>query len=144
MKHYVLGFVFNRLMNKVLLVKKKRPEWQAGRWNGIGGKVEADEAPLFSMEREGHEETGHYLNFEHCITFICLDGTVFVYKSNSGVDGIPFKQVEDEELRVWSLNDLPSNVDSDLRWIIPVCLSTIRFPLLVQQNTLLGETRCEV
>lgn len=141
MKHYVLGFIFNETKDRVLLVKKKRPIWQAGRWNGIGGKIEDDdESPIFAMNREGHEETNYRcFDFVHCITFVCPGGTVYVYKGNSGVNGIPFKQVEDERLKVWSLNELPANIDSDLRWIIPVCLSTIQFPLLVQQNTLLGE-----
>ena len=50
-KHYVLGFIFNRQKDNVLLVEKKRPEWQKGKWNGIGGKIKENESPLgFSVQ----------------------------------------------------------------------------------------------
>lgn len=55
---YVLGFMFNEDESKVLLVHKNRPTWQAGKLNGIGGKIEAGETPLQAMEREFMEETG--------------------------------------------------------------------------------------
>ena len=137
MKHYVLGFVFNKAKDKVLLVEKKRPKWQIDYWNGIGGKIEEDETPLAAMTREGEEETGHFgLGFIHCITFVCPGGTVFVFRGNSDVKGIPYKQREDELLKVWPLNNLPVKVLANLRWLIPVCLSTIQFPIVIQQNTL--------
>lgn len=140
MKHYVLGLVFNKLKNKILLVEKNRPKWQAGRCNGIGGKIkDSDDSPLKAMERESIEETDVCFKFEHCTTFICPGGTVFVFRAFSTCEMIQFIQKEDEQLKIWSLNELPPNIDPDLKWIIPVCLSTIQFPLLIQQNTLLGE-----
>lgn len=82
MKHYVMGFVFNKTRNRVLLVKKKRPEWQAGKWNGIGGKIDdTDISPLAAMQREGYEEIANHYNWEHCVTFVCPGGTVFVYRT---------------------------------------------------------------
>ena len=136
MKHYVLGFIFNREKNRVLLIKKKRPEWQAGHWNGIGGKIEKDETPLDAMNRETLEEVDLSFTFEHIITFVCPGGTVFVFKGIYGGNSISFNQKEDEQLRVWNLDTLPFTMMANLKWIIPVCLSTIQFPLLVQQNTL--------
>jgi 8-oxo-dGTP diphosphatase len=50
-----VGFLFSN--EKVLLVKKEKPNWQKGYWNGIGGKLLPDEAPLAGMRREFHEET---------------------------------------------------------------------------------------
>lgn len=55
-KLYVCGFLFHR--GAVLLVEKKAPEWQAGLWNGVGGKVEKDETVQQAIVREFHEETG--------------------------------------------------------------------------------------
>lgn len=137
MKHYVLGFVFNVTEENVLLIKKKRPQWQAGHWNGFGGKIEQDDNnPLAAINREAREETGCVFCFYHVLTFVCLGGTVFVYKATSRNKDIVFKQLEDEELKTWPLNGLPENMMSNLKWIIPVCLSTIQFPLMVQQNTL--------
>jgi len=145
MKHYVMGFIFNRTKNRVLLVKKKRPEWQAGKWNGIGGKIkEIDKSPLEAMQRESLEETGNAYNWLHCVTFVCPGGTVFVYRAFDFMNchcevqcsAIHYKQMEDELLQVWDLDTLPANIDADLKWLIAVCLSTIKFPLCVHQNTL--------
>lgn len=58
-KQYVLGFAFNEIRESVVLIEKNRPEWQAGKHNGIGGKIEEfDETPLDAMIREFKEETG--------------------------------------------------------------------------------------
>lgn len=56
--HYVVGFQFNNDGDRVALIKKGRPEWQAGLWNGIGGGVERGESVKGAMEREFEEETG--------------------------------------------------------------------------------------
>lgn len=56
--NYVLGFMFSESLHEVCLIKKNRPVWQAGRINGIGGKVEQDECNLAAMVREFYEETG--------------------------------------------------------------------------------------
>lgn len=53
---YVLGFAFSRDLKQVALIRKKRPEWQAGKLNGIGGKVNINEVPILAMVREFQEE----------------------------------------------------------------------------------------
>jgi 8-oxo-dGTP diphosphatase len=58
MKTYVLGFCFNQSLNKVVLIRKRKPEWQSGRLNGVGGHVEPGETTLAAMVREFREETG--------------------------------------------------------------------------------------
>lgn len=55
-KRYVVGFAFSETFNYVALVNKKRPAWQVGKWNGVGGKVEPGEWPLDAMVREFDEE----------------------------------------------------------------------------------------
>lgn len=57
MQEYVLGFAFDDL-GRLALIKKARPEWQAGRLNGVGGKVEDGELYHEAMSREFREETG--------------------------------------------------------------------------------------
>lgn len=56
MKDYVLGFAFDR-RGAVALICKARPDWQRGKWNGIGGHVEPGERPKKAMVREFKEET---------------------------------------------------------------------------------------
>lgn len=58
-KEYVLGFAFNAGKTHVVLIEKDRPEWQKGKSNGVGGKIEPeDECPRSAMVREFEEETG--------------------------------------------------------------------------------------
>lgn len=55
---YVLGFAFAH-SGWVAVIRKNRPDWQAGRMNGIGGKVESsDKTYADAMQREFMEETG--------------------------------------------------------------------------------------
>lgn len=58
MKRYVLGFMFNAAGATLVLIKKNKPKWQAGLWNGVGGKIEEGESPAYAMVREFQEETG--------------------------------------------------------------------------------------
>lgn len=55
---YCLGFAFNLERTHVLLIRKNRPRWMAGRLNGIGGKIEEGETPAQAMVRECLEEAG--------------------------------------------------------------------------------------
>lgn len=55
---FVCGFCFDEAREHVLLIKKKRPKWQNGRLNGIGGHIETDELEIQAMKREFQEETG--------------------------------------------------------------------------------------
>ncbi len=56
--NYSLGFLTDPTGTLVLLMEKRRPSWQAGRLNGIGGHVEEGENALEAMCRECEEETG--------------------------------------------------------------------------------------
>jgi 8-oxo-dGTP pyrophosphatase MutT (NUDIX family) len=57
MQKYVAGLAFDA-RGRVLLVRKHKPAWQSGLLNAVGGKIEIDETPALSMEREFHEEAG--------------------------------------------------------------------------------------
>lgn len=57
---YVLGFAFSKDGQSIALIRKDRPTWQAGKLNGIGGKVEPGEPIIKAMAREFKEETGRY------------------------------------------------------------------------------------
>lgn len=59
MQKYVLGFMFDELKEKVVLIRKSKPKWQEGFYNGVGGKVEdIDTSYEHAMVREFKEETG--------------------------------------------------------------------------------------
>lgn len=59
MIEYCAGFFFDPRCERVWLIRKNRPGWQAGRLNAIGGKAEPGETfTLDAMVREFREETG--------------------------------------------------------------------------------------
>ncbi len=64
MTSYVAGFMFDLVTKEVALIRKKKPLWQAGKLNGIGGKMEPAESAAAAMVREFEEETS-YLTAEH-------------------------------------------------------------------------------
>jgi 8-oxo-dGTP diphosphatase len=123
-QEYVVGLLHND--TEVALVKKNRPEWQAGLLNGIGGKIEKDEVPLDAMRREFEEETGVYV--PHWDYFLRLSGTNSVihcfaaYDTGGWLDRV--YTAEDEEITVYEfdvLND-PFPTVPNLRWILPMAL----------------------
>lgn len=56
-QNYVLGLIFDTSAQQVLLIRKLRPRWQAGKLNGVGGKVESGESARQALVREVREET---------------------------------------------------------------------------------------
>lgn len=69
MKLYCLGFAFSADGQEVLLIEKRRPHFQAGLLNGIGGSVEAGETPDQAMVREAQEEAGLRCDWRACGSF---------------------------------------------------------------------------
>jgi 8-oxo-dGTP pyrophosphatase MutT (NUDIX family) len=59
-QQYAVGFMFTSDMSRVALIKKNHgPKCVIGRWNGIGGHLEDDDAsPVACQVREFEEETG--------------------------------------------------------------------------------------
>lgn len=104
MKRYVDGFLFSPDFEHLVLIKKARPNWQAGRWNAVGGHVEDEENAADAMEREFREETGlTVLNWTHFATL--SDRNESTWKVDMFAACSPeFSSVTtqtDEEIRVW-------------------------------------------
>jgi 8-oxo-dGTP diphosphatase len=124
---YVAGFLFHGLPSgdvMVALVRKARPEWQAGRLNGVGGHVEPGEAPLAAMVREFQEEAG--LHLVHWQAFARLEGSDFrVLFLSSWVfpgQGLLLRSPADEPVDWYNVANLPPEVLPNLRWLIPAAL----------------------
>ena len=67
--NYVCAFVMDHDKN-ILLIRKKKPDWQAGYLNGVGGKIEFGETIREAMNREFFEETGITIE-KHNWTYVC-------------------------------------------------------------------------
>ena len=124
MQHYVNGFLFSPEKTRVALIRKNRPAWQAGRINGIGGKVEPGERPIDAMVREFAEETGVMLPSDAWHPFVTLSGAGFVihfYRAFSErIEKV--RTVEDEEVGIYPVAPLPQEVLHNLHWLIPLAL----------------------
>lgn len=72
-QRYCCGLFFSAGHEHVHLIRKNRPTWQAGRLNGIGGKVEPGEWPSEGMAREFREETGLLLPPDRWRKFAQID-----------------------------------------------------------------------
>lgn len=138
MKRMVVGFAFDEYGEEVVLVEKRKPAWQEGRINGIGGHIEPGESPLTAMVREAGEEVPNdrLLGVEwqpfaqlmgpgfevHCFR-------AFVPMAQWG-DGMPMDGVyldtEEGLLAISRVDDLPRDVLNNLRWLIPLALDRER------------------
>lgn len=56
-EQYVLAFPITP-SSRVVLIEKNRPSWQAGKLNGLGGRMEPGEDPHAAVRREVREECG--------------------------------------------------------------------------------------
>jgi 8-oxo-dGTP diphosphatase len=123
MTKYCLGFMFNNNETDVLLIEKQKPVWQAGKFNGIGGKVENGESSAFAMRREFKEETGiDTLAWRYVVTMSGDDWQVDVFTCKSD-DAFDYQQMESEKVSLIPLDELESyNLISNLYWLIPMCL----------------------
>jgi len=128
MQHYSVGFVFDRQMDEVLLIHKLKPEWQAGKLNGPGGKVEENEDYVTAMAREFEEETGmvvpEHMWREYCTTR-ARDGIVHFFTTDVSFNSrVILQSPEAEKIAWWRYDPLPSTVIDNLRWLIPMALGT--------------------
>lgn len=118
----VAGFLFYK--DRVVLVKKTKPEWQAGLLNGIGGKIEPGESPFDAMVREFEEETGYRtLEWEEFAVEIGPVSTVYFFRTQ--VDECPpmphHNDVGEQIISVFAYNP-PHKVVGNLRWLVPMAL----------------------
>lgn len=136
---YVVGFVFDPLLHRVLLIEKNRPEWQKGLMNGIGGKIEEYETPIEAMVRECEEESGLYTT-DWTLKIIMHEGggNVIYFFTTIHEDMKRAKALTDEKLFNIIVASLPKmNVIPNLKWLIPMSLDDCgRFPILLKYDRL--------
>jgi 8-oxo-dGTP diphosphatase len=128
MKSYVCGFAFSKDKRNVLLIKKNRPDWQKGLFNGIGGHIENGETPSQAMVREFCEEAGYKTYSDSWIPLIkILDSSIFheweVYFFFTFQDIECCRTMTDEEIIIIPVEDLfQYTIIKNLKWLIPMAL----------------------
>ena len=141
MIYYVTGFMYSTDKRRVVLIEKINPEWQRGRLNGVGGKIERDETPEVAMSREFEEETGVASAPEAWKIFAVINGgqeykVFFLYMIDDNLTQA--KTVEAEKVGIYDVDDLPYNVLHNLRWLIPMSLDgklSLRQPIEIVETT---------
>jgi 8-oxo-dGTP diphosphatase len=121
-QEYVLGFLFRQGGKKVCLIRKTKPDWQAGKLNGVGGKVKRGEAAQHAMEREFQEATGATVtDWKQFCTFSGPGYRVTCFHSTG--DGV-LRSTTEEHVDWYKLEHTLDRVDilPNLRWLIPMAL----------------------
>lgn len=127
---FVLGFLFSSNGSHVALIEKKHPPWQAGKWNGIGGKMKmSDLSKQAAMCREFNEEAGVPITeWEFCLILHSGDHQVFIFRAFDDRVG-RIETREDETVRLFPIHDVPDLVVPNVRWMIPLLLDKMHWPM---------------
>lgn len=126
-KYYVAGFMFSPDLENVVLIEKEKPEWQKGRYNAIGGKIEKGETPLQAMVRE-FEEEAFIQTKQSDWKNLCLigDDKYEVYFFYCTFDRWrDYLTREDEEIfhvLIMDLHSISHKLIDNLNWLIPLCI----------------------
>lgn len=127
--NFSLAFIFNSDQTKVLLVHKRKPAWQQGRLNGVGGKIEEGEDPLACIVREVSEETALNIAKEEWVYVGKIidrdDTTVSIYATTYAGHLTNAKQMDHEAIEWFDVANLPPQVIENLRWFIPLALDKL-------------------
>lgn len=129
MQKYVLGFVFSKDMESVLLMHKNRPAWQNGLVNGLGGKVEEGEDTFDTVRREIQEESGLDISNDKWIK----SGKVYSDSFTMDVFGTIYdgeqsgaKALEDEPIEWFRVRELPTNIVENIPWLIHITFDKLK------------------
>jgi len=150
MLKYVLCVAVDKEHKNIVLIEKLRPAFQKGKYNCPGGKIESldypsdiahitpiktldDLAAQWSAQREFGEECGvcgPQDDWQHIITL--YSGDLKTYKDredwemfimfNDKMDITQVKTMEAEQIKVFPIDALPTNMMPNLKWVIPLCL----------------------
>ncbi len=119
---YVLALLFTADAREVVLVRKIRPAWQAGRVNALGGKVHQGEQLIDAARREVREEAGVDVDqWEEFLVWHDAEYRLRVVRAFDDAARLA-RTAEDQEVFLASVRGLPLDVIDNLRWIIPLAL----------------------
>ena len=135
-KNYVLICVVQPFSNNIIFVMKKRPEWQKGKFNLVGGKIEEGENEEQAALRELKEETGYkpHKNYPNLIKsgvlenkdgskVYCFKAIVDVFEKLHPTPG----EGETELIKWcnWGLMKTDNRLINNLRIIVPLMINDI-------------------
>ena len=130
-QEYVAGFMFDYPLQRVALIKKTHPKWQAGKLNGIGGHIEDGETPVEAMVREFEEETGFQTEADLWFNYAKIseqgEFTVHFFVTTAFSSQLnELKSTTDEEVFIIPVTEITGFKTIDnLPWLIPLAIDLI-------------------
>lgn len=129
MEKYVVGFLFNKAQDHVVLIEKNKPEFQKGKLNGVGGKIEQGELPIDAMRREFGEEAGVSIYNWSLDVVITSDNCIIHCYSATAFDQewAAIRSMEEEKIGKYSVASIhlyhENFIMTNLRFLMPLALS---------------------
>jgi 8-oxo-dGTP diphosphatase len=119
---YVLALLFTADAREVVLVRKTRPAWQAGRVNALGGKLHNGETLFDAARREVQEEAG--VDVQAWEEFLVWQDAEYRLRAVRAFGDVArsARTAEDQEVFLANVAGLPLDIIDNLRWIIPLAL----------------------
>lgn len=118
--NYVAGLLYSDDGLRVTLILKNRPDWQAGLYNAVGGKVEMFESAHDAMRREFIEEAGVDIEWNYRFTLEGDDYAVHWFSCHNTEAMHHLSTMTDEIVEVVEAYSMPENVIPNLWWIVPM------------------------
>lgn len=141
MKHYVLALLFTPDRASVVLMRRTRPAWQAGRVNALGGKRVEGETPRSAARREVREECGVDVPEDAWEEFLVWDDAAYRMHALRAVhpDALAARTLEDQEVFLAPVDALPPEIVENLRWLVPLALDRdVAVPVRVRSANVEG------
>lgn len=129
---YVLALLFTADRTRVVLMRRTRPAWQAGRVNALGGKLLPGETPAAAARREVCEEAG--VDVASWSTVLVWHDSAYCMHVLRAVDAAAedAHTAEDQPVFLAAVDALPTDVVDNLRWLVPLALDAhVAFPVRV-------------
>ncbi len=138
----VVGFAFTADRKGVVLIRKNRPEWQAGMLNGVGGHIEGRETPKQAMAREFEEETAIHVQLRRWEEIVQMSNgknwEVTFFRVFLSPHDIHFmtSMTDEKVILVSCENENELNMIPNLSWLIPLALddSGVQFPIAMRDT----------
>ncbi|MEP7066081.1 MAG: NUDIX domain-containing protein [Gemmatimonadota bacterium] len=130
---FVLALLFSADLRQVVLMRRTRPEWQAGRVNALGGRIMDGESPFAAAQREAREECGvDEAGWVEVLVWEDAEYELHVMRAVSD-RARDARTLEDQEVYLADVSALPENVIDNLRWLVPLALDRdVAFPIAVR------------
>jgi 8-oxo-dGTP diphosphatase len=136
---FVLALLFGADRKQVVLMRRTRPAWQAGRVNGLGGRIKDGESAREAARREVREESGvDVAEWIEVLVWEDVEYRMHVVRAMSEL-ARGARTMEDQEVFLADVDALPANVIDNLRWLVPLALDReVEMPIQVRSAAAKG------